>query len=112
MEMFELANELIVLLTSALGLIGTGVGTFFAIKFWIKNNKNKSTQELWALIMEMADAAMAEAEKTNATGAEKKEMVIQAVSAGTKAAGVDMDIFLNQLSNYIDQTIAFVNRMK
>jgi hypothetical protein len=39
-------------------------------------------------------------------------MVIDAVKAGCKAAGVDMDTFIDQLSDYIDQTISFVNGMK
>jgi hypothetical protein len=39
-------------------------------------------------------------------------MVVDIVKAGCKAAGVNMDLFIDQLSDYIDQTIAFVNGMK
>ena len=104
-------NGLIALITSLLGLIGTGVGAFFAIKNWIKATKEKSSKEIWAMIMEMADAAIKEAEKSGASGADKKTMVIESVKAGCKAAGVDLDLFIDQLSDYIDQTIAFVNDM-
>lgn len=112
MEFLTAANELIVLLTGLLGLIGTGIGTYFAIKNWISATKNKTVQETWQMIMEMADAAMTEAEKSQAAGADKKEAVIQTVSAATKAAGIDMSLFLGQLDDYIDQTIKFVNKMK
>lgn len=55
---------------------------------------------------------MAEAEASGLNGADKKAQVIEAVKAGCKAAGVDLDAFIDQLSDYIDQTIAFVNDMK
>jgi hypothetical protein len=64
------------------------------------------------MIMEMADAAMKEAEKSGKAGADKKQMVIDAVKAGCKAAGVNLDAFIDQLSDYIDDTIKFVNEMK
>ena len=62
--------------------------------------------------MSMADAAMKEAEASSLKGADKKEMVINAVKAGCKDAGLDLDAFLDQLSTYIDQTISFVNDMR
>ena len=63
------------------------------------------------MIMEMADAAMKEAERSCKTGADKKAMVIGSVKASCKAAGLDLDLFIDQLSDYIDQTISFVNDM-
>ena len=104
-------RELIALITALVGLIGTGVGAFFAIKNWIKATKEKSSKEIWAMIMEMADAAMKEYEHSTLSGADKKKAVIEAVKSGCKAAGVDLDIFIDQLSDYIDQTIHFVNDM-
>lgn len=112
MEFMSTANELIVLLTSFLGLIGTGIGTFFAIKNWLKAIKEKTKAEQWALIMEMADAAMKVAEKSGASGADKKDMVIESIKASALAANLDLSMFLDQLSLYIDQTIDFVNDMK
>jgi hypothetical protein len=104
-------NGLISLITALVGLIGTGVGAFFAIKNWIKATKEKSAKEIWAMIMEMADAAMKEYEKSSLSGADKKAAVIESVKSGCRAAGVDLDLFIDQLSDYIDQTIAFVNDM-
>lgn len=111
-EWITTANGIITLITGLVGLIGTGVGAFFAIKNWVAVLKTKNSQEIWAMIMNMADAAMKEAEASGKSGADKKQMVIDAVKAGCKAAGVNMDLFINQLSDYIDQTIAFVNGMK
>lgn len=97
------------LITALVGLIGTGVGAFFAVRNFIKAFKEKDAKQKWALIMEIADAAIANAEKTGAKGAAKKEMVVEAVKAGCKAAGLEMDAFVDQLSDYIDQTVSFVN---
>jgi phage-related minor tail protein len=64
------------------------------------------------MIMNMADAAMKEAEASMKSGEDKKQMVIDSVKAGCKAAGVNLDEFIDQLGDYIDQTISFVNGMK
>ena len=104
-------NEWVALLSGLLGLIGTAVGVFFAVKNWIAALKTKQSQEIWTLIMEIADAAMEEAERSGASGADKKTMVIETVKASTLAAGLDATTFLDQLSAYIDQTIEFFNKM-
>ena len=106
------ANGIITLITGLIGLIGTGIGAYFAIKNWFTVLKTKNSQEIWAMIMEIADAAMTEAEKSGKSGADKKQMVIDAVKASCKAAGVDLDVFIDQLSNYIDDTIKFANNLK
>ena len=112
MDWITTANGIITLITGLVGLIGTGIGTYFAIKNWITIFKTKNAQEVWAMIMEMADAAMKEAEASMKDGETKKQMVIDSVKAGCKAAGVDADLFIEQLSDYIDSTIKFVNGMK
>ena len=71
--------------------------------------KQKNAQEIWNTIMSMADTAMKEAEASGKSGADKKQMVIDSVKAGCKAAGLDVDQFLDQLSAYIDQCINFAN---
>ena len=38
--------------------------------------------------------------------------VIDTVKASCKAAGIDISLFVDQLADYIDQTITFVNGMK
>ena len=110
-EFLQTAEGVISLISSLVLLISTGVGAFFAIKGWVKAFKEKDAKEKWALIMEMADAAIKEAEKSGASGADKKTMVVNSVKASCKAAGVNLDAFIDQLSDYIDQTIAFVNDM-
>lgn len=107
----DTANSILVLLTGLVGLIGSGVGAYFAIKNWLKVIKTKNSEEIWKMIMEAADAAMTEAEASGLSGADKKSMVIDIISASTKAAGVDISLFANQLDDYIEQTIAFVNKM-
>ena len=102
---------LVELITALFGLIGTGIGAFFTIKGFIKAFKEKDSKQKWALLMEIADAAIKEAEKSGASGADKKQMVIDACKAGCKAAGINIDDFIDQLSDYIDQTISFVNDM-
>ena len=102
---------LVELIAALFGLIGTGVGAFFTIKGFIKAFKEKDAKQKWALLMEIADAAMKEAEKSGASGADKKQMVIDACKAGCKAAKINLDDFIDQLADYIDQTIAFVNDM-
>jgi hypothetical protein len=106
------ANGIITLITGLVGLIGTGIGAYFAIKNWITVMKTKNSQEIWSLIMEMADAAMTEAEASMKDGETKKKMVIDSVKASCKAAGIEADLFIDQLSDYIDNTIKFVNSMK
>lgn len=107
----ETLNQVIVLITGLAGLISAGVGAFFAIKNFIAVTKEKSAKEIWNMIMGMADAAMKEAEVSNLKGADKKQMVIDAVKAGCKDVGLNLDNFIEQLGDYIDQTIGFVNDM-
>ena len=109
--MLNTVQETIAVVTGLCGLVSAGIGAYFAIKNWIKVTKNKNAQEIWAMVMEMADAAMKEAERSCKTGADKKTMVIESVKASCKAAGLDVDLFIDQLSDYIDQTISFVNDM-
>ena len=105
------ANGFIALLTGLVGLISAGVGVFFAIKNWIKATKEKSSKEIWAMIMEIADAAMKEAEKSTLSGAGKKELVVNMVKEGCKAAGIDLGPFIDQLGAYIDSCISWFNGM-
>ena len=112
MDWITTVNGVITLITGLIGLIGTGIGAYFAIKNWITVIKTKNSQEIWALIMEMADAAMKEAEASMKDGETKKQMVTDSVKASCKAAGLNADLFIEQLSDYIDSTIKFVNGMK
>ena len=110
-EWLGTAQQVIALITGLVGVISAGIGAFFAIRNWIKVIKEKSAKEIWNTIISMADAAMKEAEASGKSGADKKEMVIESVKAGCKAAGLNIDDFLDQLGAYIDQCIGFVNDM-
>lgn len=112
MDFITTANDIIALIMSTAGLIGTIFSAYLAVKAWIKNFKDKKATEIWALIMEMADAAMTEAEKSGKAGEDKKSMVIDAIKASALAANLDITPFLDQLDQYIDDTIRFVNKMK
>ena len=111
-EFLQTANGLIALITALVGLIGTGVSAFFAIKTLIKARKDKTLQENWELIKTMAMTAMSKAEETGKSGADKKTMVIEAVKEGCKAAGINLDAFIDQLMAFIDQAIGFANTIK
>lgn len=108
----EIAQSIITLLIGLFGLISAGISAYFAIKSFITATKEKSAAEIWTLIMHLADAAMKEAEQSLKDGESKKQMVVDSVKAGCKAAGINLDAFIDQLSDYIDQTINFVNDMK
>ena len=111
-EWIATANGIITLITGLVGLLGTGIGAYFAVRNWITVLKTKTSQEIWTLIMEMTDSAMKEAEQSLKDGESKKQMVIDSVKSSCSAAGINIDLFLSQLSDYIDSTIAFVNSMK
>ena len=55
---------------------------------------------------------MAKRNTVKLTESKLREMVIEAVKAGCRSAGVNLDDFIDQLSAYIDDTIKFVNDMK
>lgn len=105
-------QEVISLLTGILGLASGGIGVYFAIKNFIANMKNKNAFEVWNLIMSIADSAMNEVEKTNLTGADKKEQALQIIKASCETAGLNLTPFISQLDSYIDETIKFVNKMQ
>jgi hypothetical protein len=111
-EIISNMNEWALFLGGLFSLLSAACGAFFAIKNFITMLKTKQNAELWALIMELADSAMKEAEASMASGEDKKSMVINAVKAGAEASGLDISDFLTQLDLYIDQTIDFVNKMK
>ena len=58
MEIVENIEMITALVTGLCGLIGTAISTYFAVKNWVKNLKSKSSQEIWGLIMDVADKAM------------------------------------------------------
>lgn len=66
----------------------------------------------WEKIKEIAMAAMKEAEASGKKGSEKQQMVIDAVVAGCKEAGIEVkEDDLKKLAEYITQTIEWFNNM-
>ena len=112
MEFIQNVEMISALITGLIGLVCTAVSTYFAIKNWVAILKTKKAQEIWVMIMEVADKAMEEAERSNESGADKKTMVMDIVKASAIAAGIDISDFVDQLSEYIDQTIEFFNKMQ
>ena len=112
MDWINTVNGLIALITGLCGLIGTGIGAFFSIKNLIKAMKEKSSKENWAFIMQIADSAMKEAERSQKEGKDKKQIAISVVKEACKTAGIDISDFIDQLSVYIDQAIAFANDIR
>jgi hypothetical protein len=106
------AQQVITLLTGLIGLISTAIATFFAIKNFIANIKTKNSQEIWALLMNIADAAMKEAEASALMGAEKKDFALRIINSSCEAAGLDISEFVGQLDTYIEDTVKFYNDMK
>lgn len=112
MDWLNTANGVVTLIVGLFSLIGAGVSLFFLIKNLCKTMKNNTAQENWKLIMKIADKAMAEAEQSLADGESKKKLVMDTVKEGCKAAGINADNFIDQLSVYIDDCIKFVNSFK
>ena len=66
----------------------------------------------WEKIKDIALAAMKEAEASGKKGSEKQQMVIDAVVAGCKEAGIEIsEEDLKNLAKYIDETIGWFNDM-
>jgi hypothetical protein len=112
MEIIKVLQELIPLLTGLAGLVSAGIATYYAVVNFLKNVKGKKAAEIWNLVMAIADASMKEAEASQLDGEGKKQFVIDTVKAGLKAADLDIADFLDQLSDYIDDTIAFTKGMQ
>lgn len=112
MEWLTTAEQVLSLLVGLLGVLSTTVSTFFAVKANIEKNKTKTIYEKWKTIMAMADGAMRVAEVSGKPGPEKKKMVMDMLLHESNSAGIDLSLFSQQITEYIDQTIAFVKGMK
>lgn len=106
MTWLETTQGIITLIASGVALLGTiltlCVNLYNALKEVVKNKE-------WNKIIKLADAAMTAAEKSDKSGADKKQMVIEAVQAGCKELGISVD--LCKLSEYIDECIDFANKI-
>lgn len=101
----ELISSIIGALIALCALVPAGVAL---VRFVIKSIKDKN----WKAILEIADKAILAAEASGKSGVDKKQMVIDAVVAGCKAANIDIDESqLEALANYIDKIIAEHNAL-
>lgn len=105
----DMAKEILDLIYVGIGILAAGIPLVITI---VKLFKNKTLAENWKTIMAIADAAMDAAEKSGASGADKKQQVIDAVKSGCKSQGIDADAFIDQLEAYIDSTIELFNKMQ
>jgi hypothetical protein len=112
MEWLTTAEQVLSLLVGLLGVLSTTVSTFFAVRANIEKNKTKTIYEKWKTVMAMADGAMKVAEASGKSGPEKKKIVMEMISHEANSAGIDLSLFSQQITDYIDQTIAFVKEMK
>ena len=105
MQWVEFISTIIGALIALCALIPAAVAL---VRFFIKSIKDKN----WKAILEIADKAILAAEASGKSGADKKQMVIDAVVAGCKAANVDIDESqLEALADYIDKIIANHNAL-
>ena len=105
MQWVELISSIIGALIALCGLVPAIIAL---VKFFVKSIKDKN----WKAILVMADQAIVAAEASGKSGADKKQMVIDAVVAGCKAANVDIDESqLTSLADYIDKIIAEHNEL-
>lgn len=94
------------LISAIIGLIPTAIKLIRTLKILVKNRN-------FGKIKDIALEAIKAAEASGASGSDKKNQVISAVSAGCIEAGIDLDTeTLEELSKYIDEMVAYFNDMK
>lgn len=99
------------LITLIVGLVGAIAALVPTLIKLFKAGKKLIKEKNWKKIMEIADAAMKEAEKVGEKGT-KKEMVIAAVKKGCEEAGIELEEeLLQDLYGYIEECIEWFNGM-
>lgn len=110
--MLDTIQQIITLAVAFVSLIGAAVGVFATIKTLIAKRKGETKQSNLEFLKSAALAAMSKAEESGKSGKEKKEIVLDAIKAAAKEAGIDIEPFLDQLFAFIDNSIAFANTIK
>lgn len=88
------------IISLAVTVITLGIKFGKAISVLIKNKDRDK-------IVEIIKVAMAQAEQTGKTGADKKQMVLDSVEASLKELGIDCD--LDSIGQEIEQLITLIN---
>lgn len=105
-------ESIITIITLAAGLIGAIAALVPSLIKLFKSLKEIAQNKDWSKIKVVIKAAIVKAEASGKAGADKKQMVIEATIAGCAEIGVEVDeALLNQISEYIEKTISFVNEM-
>lgn len=117
MAWLETTQGIITLISSAVVLVGalatTGTLLWKKIKEIAELIKERKWNEVVEQLKSTADAAMRAAEKTKASGADKKTQVLEAVQAAANSLGVEFtDALEAQISTFIDQSVAEYNEFK
>ena len=110
--MLDTIQQIITLAVAFVSLIGAAVGVFTTIKTLISKRKGETKQSNFEFLKSVALSAMSKAEESGKSGKEKKEIVLDAIKAAAKEAGIEIEPFLDQLFAFIDNSIAFANTIK
>ena len=106
------AEGWITLISFIIGFIGAVAALIPTVIKLVKKGKELIANKDWEKIKDIAQAAIEQAEKSGATGADKKQMVLDSVEAACKEAGITLDAtLLANLSDFIDTTIKWFNNM-
>lgn len=101
--------EFIITLIGLIGAIAALIPTLIKL---FKSLKEIATNKDWSKIKAIIKASIVKAEASGKAGADKKQMVIEATIAGCAEIGVEVDeALVEQISEYIEKTISFVNEM-
>lgn len=112
MEWITTAKELIALISAFVGLVIAGISAYGIIKTRIQSMKDKTKAEQWAMLQEIAIKVINEIEHSEIIGSvNKKQAAFDTIKNSCKAAGINVDEFMDQLSSFIDGMIAFHNGM-
>ena len=104
----EVAQGIMELIYVGVGILTTGIPLAIAI---IALFKGKNKNQIWNMIMTIADAAIIEAEQSGKSGASKKQMVMDAVAAGLRTQGIEIAPFEQQLESYIESCVEFSKKV-
>lgn len=96
------------LITTGLALLSTAIGLGFKV---YTEGKQIVKDKNWSKIMQIALSAIQAAEKSGASGADKKAQAIAAVTAACAEINIDVAPFMGDLSVYIDEIVAVTKKV-
>lgn len=117
MEWLETTQGIITLISSAVVLLGalitTGTVLWNKVKEMAQLIKEKKYAEVILQLKNTADATIRSVENSKLSGSDKKTTVLEAVQTAANSLGVEFtDELENQISDFIDQSVAEYNEFK